>query len=84
MKKDRRSEKVRSVDELIGEMGRERVALRAKKTTIILLLISSVVCLLSAAASLTGLLPYAVGPSVVMICVSVVGFVLAYVENLSP
>ena len=76
--------KARSVDDLIGEMGRERVALRAKRTTIFLLLVSSVVCLLSAAASLTGYLPHAIGPSVVMIGASVVGFVLAYVETRSP
>ena len=84
MTRDQRNEKVRGVDDLIGEMGRERVALRAKKTTIFLLIASSVVCLLSAAASLTGYLPYAVGPSVVMIGASIVGFVLAYVENRSP
>ena len=66
---------------MIGEMGRERVALRAKRFTVLLLLASSVVCLLSAAASLSGYLPYAVGPSVVMIGASVVGFVLAYVES---
>ena len=69
---------------MIGEMGRERVALRAKRFTVLLLLVSSVVCLLSAAASLSGYLPYAVGPSVVMIGASVVGFVLAYVESRSP
>ena len=84
MKRDRRSEKTRSVDDLIGEMGRERIELRAKRTTIFLLIASSVVCLLSAAASLTGFLPYAVGPSVVMICTSIAGFVLAYVENRNP
>lgn len=84
MKKDPKGEKTRSVDDLIGEMGRERIALRAKKTTIFLLIASSVVCLLSAAASLTGFLPYAVGPSVVMICASVVGFLLAYIESRNP
>ena len=77
MKKDQRREKARGVDGLIGEMGRERVALRAKKFTLFLLLASSMACLLSA-ASLTGYLPYAIGPSVVMVCVSVVGFALAY------
>ena len=84
MTRDQRNKKVRGVDDLIGEMGRERLALRAKKTTIFLLIASSVVCLMSAAASLTGYLPYAVGPSVVMIGASIVGFVLAYVENRSP
>lgn len=61
MKKDLGSEKTRNVDDLIGEMGRERIALRANKTTIFLLIASSVVCLLSTAASLAGFLPYAVG-----------------------
>ena len=84
MKKDPRGEKTRNVDDLIGEMGRERVALRAKKTTIFLLLVSSLFCLLSAAASLTGYLPYAVGPSVVMVCASVVGLLLAYIEGRNP
>ncbi len=84
MKKDPKGEKTRSVDDLIEEMGRERIALRAKKTTIFLLIASSVVCLLSAAASLAGFLPYAVGPSVVMICASVVGFLLAYIESRNP
>ena len=84
MKKDQRREKARGVDGLIGEMGRERVALRAKKFTLFLLLASSMACLLSAAASLTGYLPYAIGPSVVMVCVSVVGFALAYVEARNP
>ncbi|MGB3683358.1 MAG: hypothetical protein WA990_12860, partial [Rubrobacteraceae bacterium] len=81
MKKDQGREEARGVDDLIGEMGRERVALRAKRATVILLLASSVVCLLSAAGSLGGFLPYAVGPSVVMIGASAVGFVLAYTES---
>ncbi len=72
------------MDDLIGEMGRERVALRAKKATAFLLLASSVVCLLVAAASLARYIPYAVGPVAVMIGASVVGFVLAYVESRAP
>lgn len=84
MKRDLGNEKTRKVDDLIGEMGRERVALRAKRATIFLLIASSMVCLLSAAASLTGYLPYAVGPSVVMICASVVGFLLAHIESRNP
>jgi hypothetical protein len=81
MSADQKREKARGVDDLIGEMGRERVALRAKRTTAFLLIASSFACLASAVASLTGFLPYAVGPSIVMICTSVVGFVLAYVET---
>ncbi|CAN5690360.1 hypothetical protein BH24ACT22_BH24ACT22_13080 [soil metagenome] len=81
--KDKRRQ-AKSVDALIGEMGRERVALRAKRTTIVLLLASSILCLFSAFASLTGFIPYAVGPSVVLILAAVVGLVLAFVESRSP
>lgn len=80
----RKNRQAKSVDELIGEMGRERVALRAKKTTIVMLLVSSVLCLFSAFASLTGVIPFAVGPSVVLILSAVVGLVLAVVESRSP
>ncbi len=84
MERDRGRERAKGVDDLIGKMGRERMALRAKRATVFLLLASSVVCLLSAAASLIGYLPYAVGPSAVMIGASVVGFVLAYMESRGP
>lgn len=80
----RKHRRVESVDALIGEMGRERVALRAKKATIVLLLASSMLCLCSALASLTGIIPYAVGPSVVLILAAVVGLVLAVIESRSP
>ena len=76
--------RTKSVDTLIGEMGRERIALRAKKTTIVMLLVSAVLCLFSAFASLMGLIPYAVGPSVVLILAAVVGVVLAIIESRSP
>ena len=69
-----------SVDEVIGRMGRERVALRAKRTTIVLLSASSLVCLFSALASLLGYIPYAVGPPVVLMVTAVVGFFLAVIE----
>ena len=77
----RKPQRAKSVDSLIGEMGRERIALRAKRTTIAMLLVSSVLCLLSALASLAGVIPHAVGPSVVLILTSVVGLVLAAVES---
>ena len=80
----RKHRQVKSVDTLIGEMGRERIALRAKRTTIVLLLVSSMLCLFSAIASLTGVIPYAVGPSVVLILAAVVGLVLAVIETRSP
>ena len=73
-----------SVDALIGEMGRERIALRAKRTTVVLLLVSSILCLFSAFASLTGIIPYAVGPSLVLILASIVGLLLAAIESRSP
>lgn len=71
----------KSVDALIGEMGQERIALRTKRTTIAMLLIASVLCLFSAFASLIGIIPYAIGPSVVLILASVVGLVLAVIES---
>ncbi len=77
----RKPQRAKSVDSLIGEMGRERIALRAKRTTIAMLLVSSALCLLSALASLAGVIPHAVGPSVVLILTSVVGLVLAAVES---
>ncbi|MGB3635651.1 MAG: hypothetical protein WA982_16540 [Rubrobacteraceae bacterium] len=80
----RKRQRTKSVDALIGEMGRERIALRAKKTTIVLLLVSSMLCLFSAFASLMGVIPYAIGPSVVLILAAVVGLVLAAVESRSP
>lgn len=79
----KRKRPAKSVDRLIGEMGRERMALRAKRTTIVLLLVSSMLCLFSAFASLTGIIPYAIGPSVVLILAAVVGLVLAVVESRS-
>ncbi len=77
----KRKRQAKSVDTLIGEMGRERIALRAKRTTIVLLLVSSMLCLFSAFASLAGVIPYAVGPSVVLILTAVVGLVLAAIES---
>ena len=77
----KRKRQAKSVDTLIGEMGRERIALRAKRTTVVLLLVSSMLCLFSAFASLTGIIPYAVGPSVVLILTAVVGLVLAAIES---
>ena len=67
--------------EVIGEMGRERMALRAKRTAVVLLGISSFLCLISALLSLAGYLPYAVGPSVVLIVVSATGFVASALES---
>ena len=67
--------------ELIGEMGRERLALRAKRTAVLLLGTSSSLCLLSALLSLAGYLPYAVGPSIVLIVASVAGFTTGILES---
>lgn len=79
----RRPRRTKSVDALIGEMGRERIALRAKRTTVVLLLVSSLLCLFMAFASLSGIIPYALGPAVVMVLATVVGLVLAVVESRS-
>ncbi len=70
--------------ELIGEMGRERLALRAKRTAVLLLGTSSSLCLLSALLSLAGYLPYALGPSVVLIVTSVAGFTTGILESRYP
>lgn len=81
---DHKRRRTKSVDAFIAEMGRERVALRAKKATIVLLLVASMFCLFSAVASLTGMIPYAVGPALVMIVAAAVGFILATVESRNP
>jgi hypothetical protein len=70
--------------EVIGEMGRERMALRAKNTAVVLLTSSSFLCLISALLSLAGYLPHAVGPSVVLIVASASGLVAAVLESRGP
>jgi len=66
--------------EIVGEMGRERMALRAKRTAVTFLGISSFLCLISALSSLFGYLPYAVGPSIVLTIASMVGFAVSVLE----
>ncbi len=80
----RSEDRGRRVGEVVGEMGRERRALHAKKTAVLLLWASSFVCLASALLSLAGYLPYAVGPSVVLIVASVVGFAAGVFESSRP
>jgi len=65
-------------------MGRERMALRAKRTAVVLLGISAFLCLISALLSLAGYLPYAVGPSVVLMIASATGFVASALESRRP
>ena len=77
-------EGAKRAEELIGEMGRERLALRAKRTAVLLLGISSSLCLLSALLSLAGYLPYALGPSIVLIVASVAGFTTGILESRLP
>ncbi len=72
------------VGEMIGEMGRERLALRAKRTAVLLLGTSSSLCLLTALLSLVGYLPYALGPSIVLIVASVAGFTTGILESRHP
>ena len=69
------------VGEAIGEMGRERLALRAKRTAALLLGTSSSLCMLSALLSFAGYLPYALGPSIVLIVASVAGFATIVLES---
>ena len=70
----------RKAGDLFSEMGRERIALRAKKTTAVLLVVTSFLCLISTLASLVGYLPNALEPSVVLTIVSVAGFVASALE----
>jgi hypothetical protein len=70
------------VADLIGEMGRERLALRAKGAAIALLRISAFLCLIPAFASLAGcVIPYAPGPSAIMISASIAGFAVSVLED---
>ena len=77
----RSDERVQRVGEVIGEMGRERLALRAKRTATLLLGTSSSLCMLSALLSFTGYLPYALGPSIVLMVASVAGFATIILES---
>ncbi len=74
----------KKAEEVIGEMGRERLALRAKRTAVALLALSSFLCLISAILSLTGYLPQAVGPSIVLMLASAMGFFAAVLESRRP
>ena len=67
--------------EVIEDMGRERMALRAKRTAVLLLMISSFLCLIPALLSLAGYLSHALGPSVVLMAASATGFVASAVES---
>ncbi len=81
----RREDEVgKKAGEVIGEMGRERLALRAKRTAVVLLAVSSFLCLVPALASLAGYVPQAVGPSVVLIVASLVGFAVSILESRQP
>ena len=77
---DVKHEEGESVGDLIGEMGRERLALRCKTTLVVLLCVSASLCLVLAFASLMGYLPYAVGPAVALLIVSGIGFVASILE----
>lgn len=74
----------KGVGELLGEMGRERRALRGKRTAIALLRISSFLCLVPAFASLIGYIPYTPGPFAILIITSVIGFVISVLEDRHP
>jgi hypothetical protein len=69
------------VGEAIGEMGRERLALRAKRTAALLLGTSSSLCMLLALLSFAGYLPYALGPFIVLVAASVAGFATIILES---
>jgi hypothetical protein len=69
------------VGDLIGEMGRERLALRCKTTLVVVLCVSASLCLTAAFATFMGYLPYAVGPAVALLVASVIGFVASILEG---
>jgi hypothetical protein len=73
-----------NADALISAMGRERMALRARKTTVALLRIASFVCLGVVALSLTGYAPYALAPILMLIATGAVGLILSVVERPRP
>ena len=71
-------EQLKDDADLISEMGRERMALRARNATVLLTVACSFVCLGAALAGFTGyVLPYAVGPASVFLVAAVAGFVLS-------
>ena len=80
---DDRVEKKR-VEDLIGEMGRERRALRAKGAAVVLLRISAFLCLVPVLAGFTGYIPCAPGPSVVMVVAPMAGFFVSILEARRP
>jgi hypothetical protein len=84
MKQESEQDEVKKVGDAIGEMGRERMALRARKTTIVLSQTASLVCLALAAASLTGYIPHAVAPSILLILIATGGFAFSIIEGRSP
>ena len=66
------------VGDLISGMGRERMALRARKTTVLLTVICSFTCLATALAGFTGyVLPHATGPAIVFLIAGISGFVVS-------
>ncbi len=74
------NESGKKAGEVIGEMGRERLALRAKRTAAVLLGISSSFCSVSALASLVGYIPHTIGLSIVLLIASIAGFVASVLE----
>jgi hypothetical protein len=72
------AEESRDDADLISEMGRERMALRARNTTVVLTVACSFVCLAAALAGFTGfVLPHAAGPATVFLAAATAGFVLS-------
>ena len=64
----------------ISDMGRERRALRARRATVALLVVSAFLCLVPVLAGIFGYIPYAFGPSVVMVLAAIAGFVISIIE----
>ncbi len=84
MKQGPEQDEVKKVGDVIGEMGRERMDLRARKTTIVLAQAASLVCLALAIASLAGYMPHAVAPSILLILIAAGGFAFSIIEGRRP
>ena len=73
------------VGDPISGMGRERMALRARKATVVLTVTCSFACLATALAGFTGyVLPHAAGPAVVFLVAGISGFVLSVLLSGRP
>lgn len=69
-----------NVEAMLGQMGLQRIALRASKVTSILLSLSAFGCLSVAFANFAAWIPYTPGLTPLMAATACIGFVLAIAE----